>query len=906
MNTLVRIVASAAVLAGWLTATARADSSWPTLHRDYQRSGFTTETIPAPCQRKWFRNFAEEMIGSRVEAIVAEGLCYVGTYAGNLYALDVASGRTVWKHQSGGPIGHSPCYRDGKLYVCSDDGFNAGTLACLDAADGRVIWRYRSEAGIWNSPACDGRKVYVGDRSGIFHAVNAETGRPAWAFKTGYMILKPASFSPDEQRIVFGSEDMHVYCLSPEGKLLWKSPKLPGLSLRDAAPTVWADKVIVRTNPAMPFHEALYVNRTLLGNIQRGIPLDDNEDRVIVNTPNMYFVRHSDRRQKAESEGVLEYLNENPHSRTWFTFNLGDGRQPWTTSVMFTSGLHNPPSPPAFNPETMELYTIMPTAIGVYCSGVSQVGIGIGRIDPKTGYLTNVAHDEGEREPGYFAGMPMITDETSTLSLMGDFLIVTHMGAVGGVDLQSRKLRKIAGIRDTYGGIFGPGAHGGWDGSRRLAHQGFVQNTINEWHGPDRSCVAIAGGRMFWVVGGQVVCLAGPDVPQTDSGGPKAPEPFRWARMPRINGGNVTGALGSFDTAVEKKVLTAADVKKYIAVPPAVEAVRSELAVELRRRLDAAVTELIDGHPWALFVVELGIAYEEQHFWRSAETMQAVAISLPHLSPPVREKAVAWLDGLFDDGVPLQKAVLGGEGRRREYFDLSPRLLAGSAVRPPRYSAGIDDLYAVWAYAHYADRWEKVTAESATILDGFRDSFSTPPKFDPDGRDGNAVEDLNRRIAGVIAYARIAEKSARPRDAKMAAYLLAELATERVHFEIADRRLLGKRSHRGTFPRYQQFTPEIGRMLADHAAEHLKTNLADLRRELPVWYQAWGERLIGGENYVSPPGLARGMFLAMANATRAKPEELARYLDQPWCRADLYYIEKLSAIIRAADVHHLK
>jgi outer membrane protein assembly factor BamB len=904
--------------AGGRPTVARADSSWPTLHKDYQRSGYTDEILKGPYERKWFRNFAEEMIGPRVEAIVGQGLCFVGTYAGNLYALDTATGETVWKYTMGGPIGHSPCYHDGKVYVCSDDGYNAGTLACVNAADGRELWTYHSAAGIFNSPACpfggtgkasqrwDGRKVYVGDRAGVFHAVDAQTGQRLWTFSTGYMILKPASFSPDGRRILVGSEDMHVYCLSPEGKLLWKSAKLPGLSLRDAAPTVWAEKVIVRTNPAIPFHEALYANRPLLGDIQRRLPWDDREDKVIVDTRNMYFLRRTARREEAEYEGVRAFLEKHPQNRTWFTLNLRDGRQPWLTSVMFTSGMHNPPSPPTFNPKTGELYTIMPTALGVYCSGVSQVGIGIGRIDPRTGYLTNVAHAAGDREPGYFSGMPMITDETSTLSLMGDFLVVTHMGAVGGVDLLSRKIRPIVGIRDTYGGIFGPGAHGGWQRSRRLAEEGYVQNTLNEWHGPDRSCVAVADGRMFWVVGGQVVCVGGPGVPNTATGGPKAPEPLRWSQMPRIDGGNVTGPLGHYDQNLPREIISAADVTEYVQTPMAARQSPGKLAGDLRARLGAAVMELIDGHPWAPLVVELGIAHEERHFYRAAETMQAVGMALPHLSPPVRKKAVAYLDRLFDDGVPLEKPVLGADqppvaARRREYFDLSPMLLESSAVRPPRSSAEIGDLYAVWAYAHYAGRWKKVLAQSPTLFDRFRDLLTRPLKFDPDAGEGNAVEDLNGQIAGVIGYIRLAEKAGRAEEVRLATAKLAALATERVHFEVADPRLQGRRSHHGTFPRYQFLVPEIGQLLADHAGKQLATNLADLRRELPVWYQAWGERLIGGENYVSPPGLARGMFLAMAYGLRATPRELARYLDQPWCRADLYYVEKLTAALRAAD-----
>jgi len=59
--------------------------------------------------------------------------------------------------------------------------------------------------------------------------------------------------------------------------------------------------------------------------------------------------------------------------------------------------------------------------------------------------------------------------------------------------------------------------------------------------------------------------------------------------------------------------------------------------------------------------------------------------------------------------------------------------------------------------------------------------------------------------------------------------------------------------------------------------------------------------MIGGENFISPPHLARGVFIALADGLQADPAYLARKIDQPWCRADLYYIEKLSALLRRLD-----
>jgi len=96
-------------------------ADWPTLHNDYQRSGFTHEVVRGPYERKWGRDFHDEMIAMRCESLVAEGKVFLGTFAHHLYALDIADGQTCWRFQADGPIGASPCNHDGKVFFGSDD-----------------------------------------------------------------------------------------------------------------------------------------------------------------------------------------------------------------------------------------------------------------------------------------------------------------------------------------------------------------------------------------------------------------------------------------------------------------------------------------------------------------------------------------------------------------------------------------------------------------------------------------------------------------------------------------------------------------------------------------------------------------------------------------------------------------
>jgi hypothetical protein len=181
------------------------------------------------------------------------------------------------------------------------------------------------------------------------------------------------------------------------------------------------------------------------------------------------------------------------------------------------------------------------------------------------------------------------------------------------------------------------------------------------------------------------------------------------------------------------------------------------------------------------------------------------------------------------------------------------------------------------------------------------------PVFDDADRSRDAAERLNGRIAGVLGACRIFERAGDTSRREAALRLLARLVTERVHHERADHllvrptRVASKGLHQAKVPRYLELTPELAAVLNRFAGSTLRAHVAALRKALPLWYQAYGERMIGGENYISPPHLSRGVFSAWAGGVEASRQELAAKLDRPWCAADLYYIEKLTAALRSAE-----
>ncbi len=883
-----------------LPGLASAGSSWPTLHNDYQRSGYTDEVLEGPFSRKWFRDFHDEMIATRVEAIVAEGKCFVGTFAGKFRGLDVVTGETVWEKQLAGPIGASPSYHDGLLYVGCDEAFNAGRLYAIRASDGEIVWEYPTGAGIWVAPSCDGEKVYVGDRGGMFHAVDAKSGEGLWTYETGDMILKPASFSKDGGKIIFGSEDMHVYCLNPAGELLWKTEKLPGLSLRDQGPTIWQDKVIVRTNPADEFHKVLSRHGDALQEIQRQIPLKAGEEPLLDKWGD-YLVPPTPERRAAEEKGVVEYLKKHPYDRTTHTIDLATGEvlDPWP--IFYTCGLHNPPTPPTFNPHSGDLYTITRTAMTYYLRGVRRYS-GICRIKPD-GEIDWYFPEKRHNERRMWYGIPLIGDETSAVSLMGNQLVVTHQGDLGRIDLEKEEAYRIWEGRDTYGGIFGYRIAGGWEDGRRMRREGWLVSTANEWHGPDRAIVAIAEGRLFWVVGSQVICLGGKDIPAGETGGTEAPEPIK-NRMPLSSLSVKKLGMLEVEGVTRPTISDEAFRELAMAENPTYKQADCKLAEALRARLDAQVLELVEGGPWAPLAIQLGISGPQVYFRRTSETMEAVSLAMPHLSSEVAAKAKAYLNKLYRDGVPLMKPVWpGGEGKRREAYDLAPEI-SEVAARTLDYKTSVKDLYALYAYARATDNVEILRNHQADMNALFRRATQKSLEFEFDDLKSNAAQELNAITAGILAYARSMDALGEQQKVDEALKVLKPLMIERAYHEMSNRRLVrpeGGVLHTANTPRYRDLTPETAAIIDALAGEALRRNVNDLLTGLPIWHHAYGERMVGGENYISPPSLAHSIFIALADGVGAEPETLAAFVDQPWGKADLFYINKLAAALRQSD-----
>jgi outer membrane protein assembly factor BamB len=110
----------------------------------------------------------------------AGGVLYVTTGFGEVWALDPASGGTIWHQEFDAPIRAAPTVQGGRVFVVlrSDAGYG------LDARTGEVLWRVQGTGGTGllggASPAADGQLVVVPFASGEVLGVLARNGLTVW------------------------------------------------------------------------------------------------------------------------------------------------------------------------------------------------------------------------------------------------------------------------------------------------------------------------------------------------------------------------------------------------------------------------------------------------------------------------------------------------------------------------------------------------------------------------------------------------------------------------------------------------------------------------------------------------------------------------------------------------------
>jgi outer membrane protein assembly factor BamB len=209
-----------------------------TFHGGANRAGVYSGPGPATLERvRWTFRAAGPIVTS---AAVANGVVYVGSLSGHLYAIDQRTGTEQWHFKSSQPIASSPTVHDGSLYFVS----SAGSLVALDLTTRAPRWVFVTESerkfeaknlhgyapraqtipDAWDvytsSPAFADGKVYFGSGDGNVYSVDAKSGVLLWKFATRDVVH--ASPTVANKTVYIGSWDGNFYALDADtGTLRW-------------------------------------------------------------------------------------------------------------------------------------------------------------------------------------------------------------------------------------------------------------------------------------------------------------------------------------------------------------------------------------------------------------------------------------------------------------------------------------------------------------------------------------------------------------------------------------------------------------------------------------------------------------------------------------------------------------
>lgn len=143
---------------------------------------------------------------------------YTANTVGEVYALDLKTGKQQWTFKTGGKVYSTPAVHKGVVVVGSSDHFIYG----IHAKTGKELWKLEADKAVLGSPAVKNGKAYIGASDGIFRCIDVKTGKLIWSYNDvqGYVSTLPTLA---DNKVIFGSWKNGFYALDQKtGQLVWK------------------------------------------------------------------------------------------------------------------------------------------------------------------------------------------------------------------------------------------------------------------------------------------------------------------------------------------------------------------------------------------------------------------------------------------------------------------------------------------------------------------------------------------------------------------------------------------------------------------------------------------------------------------------------------------------------------
>jgi uncharacterized repeat protein (TIGR01451 family) len=896
-------------------AQQTSDKDWPMLAHDLARSNATPHqldpgSVPFPGQPVWVRDFASgdeessELVFNQYQPIVVGKLVYVGTSRNNMYALDTESGAIAWVYSGGEPgtIMASPSVVDGVLYYAATNGH----VYALNAATGSLIWDREiiRLGGFRTSPAVYDGSIYLGGEDGVFYALNTGDGRSLWTYDTGGPILSTAAIDAQRGRIYFANEDLYGFALDLSGNLVWKSAKFHGISTRRFFPVIVddGDAVIFRTSPGAAAR-ALNGGDTLMARTA-GLAVPDDFTHINHGDHGAdIYASYNAAGFAAEQDAIADWLtNAHPEYETLYVLNTNDGDKRFVTAALWSGGSGQVGEPPVVSADgtvyvrARSYYSNFDSTDIVYHFGTpATLDLNTGRLQ-----LLRLPADNDAWTTGIF----IIGDEASALSLAGNRLyFYSHGDAVGSVLTLGQDASRLTSTRDIPHTISSeerdPALPFGQDALAHIRFKGGAGGGSSLFGQP----VVIADDKVFFVSQGMI-------------------------GMYRSNFDGTTNYIadsrGSQPSVGSIAVPPASALEAYVTQIED-HAANLSAAPDVVAELETEIADFVSGDRYQPFIELAGKKAGSIYFRDPTEEAYILALAYPYLSAGLQQQVRSHFQALwtaYPDPLHAATSYSDLSGRRRERYSINNDAGQNAVAKGSQTATEAQDrLYHLWGYAYYTGDWEFI----ANYWDSIRDTaHSINPTEIGSGSLPN--RSINHRVASLTGYTRMADhlRSAHPgnqayqNEYNWALGAATTALRARLQWE-EDYRPTGSPWSQqwiqerggdsvfmdtrwgtgGQISRYNGLVPAIARALRDHAWEDMLLQNAFVDVVVPAQHLAWSFIPNRGEIFSNLLPQSREVFLAKALVMEENADTLLDYLSYPWCKGDLYYIERLAYIIRA-------
>lgn len=235
-------------------------SSWPMFHGDIGRRGWSNAPAIQHPALKWRAHIGIQ--GWLNSPVFAGDLVLVPSSGSDhntpdpkdgVYALQWRTGRMVWHAHLNADANGIAATADRAIVTCDD-----GNIYAIELKSGRILWTYKGHGKVYSQPLPLGNFVVVGDAGGTLHALLQADGKPLWTAQLKGEIRGGAA--ADEAQVYAISTGGEAIALQWNGREVWRQRVMrPSFGGGRSVPIqVYSTPIVYNSTILVPFARDTY------------------------------------------------------------------------------------------------------------------------------------------------------------------------------------------------------------------------------------------------------------------------------------------------------------------------------------------------------------------------------------------------------------------------------------------------------------------------------------------------------------------------------------------------------------------------------------------------------------------------------------------------------------------------